>query len=77
MSKELQELNSKIDILIKLISAGVTADRTQAEAIDLLSKTGLQPKEIAEMVGTTANAVSIAIHRSKKKTKKKTKKRSA
>jgi len=75
MSNELQELNSKIDVLTKMIAVTLSKDLEQAEAIRLLSKSGMSPKAIAELLDITANAVSIAIHRIKKnETKKKSKK---
>ena len=45
----------------------VNKDEDQTEKIRNLSSMGFQPKEIAEMIGTTANTVSVTINRLKKK----------
>jgi DNA-binding NarL/FixJ family response regulator len=40
---------------------------SQAEAIQELHRAGIQPKRIAELIGTTANTVNVAVQRAKKK----------
>lgn len=60
-------LAAKLDTLIRLQAIAVV-DRlgTQREKIVFLSKAGLQPKAIADILGTTANSVSVALSKSKK-----------
>lgn len=53
----------------KLLSILITQDMQQVQAIPLLSKAGLQPKQIAELLGTTPNAVSVTLTKLKKKSK--------
>lgn len=43
---------------------------SQAEAIDELYRAGFGPTRIAELLGTTANTVTVSIAKSKKKTKR-------
>jgi DNA-binding CsgD family transcriptional regulator len=72
MTTESHVLNEKIDILIKLIALALARDKTQVEAINLLSKSGLAPSLIANILGTTSNVVRVTKHKSQKK--KRTKK---
>lgn len=60
-------LAAKFDTLIRL-QATLAVDRlgTQREKILFLSKAGLPPKEIADILGTTANTVSVALSKSRK-----------
>lgn len=45
----------------RLLTLLVTKDLSQRDKIALLSTAGLQPKEIAELIGTTANTVSVTL----------------
>ena len=60
-------LAAKLDTLIRL-QAVAAVDRlgTQREKIAFLHKVGLPPKAIADILGTTANSVSVALSKSKK-----------
>jgi hypothetical protein len=60
----------KLDLLIALTALSATDKRTKREQIDLLGKAGLPPKDIANLVGTTPNAVSVALCQLKKVNKK-------
>ena len=60
------ELNRKMDMLIALTAIGVLADKTQKEQIEALNRAGLQPKEIAQLVGTSSNTVSVTLSQMKK-----------
>jgi len=46
-------------------------DDTQSKKIDLLNGAGFGPKEIADIIGTTSNSVSVALHKLKNKGTKK------
>ena len=67
------DLSEKLDILIKLQAAALTAqmDSTK-DKIVFLSKAGLRPTLIAEIIGTTRNHVSVALNSARKSTKSKT-----
>jgi len=58
--EELKKLNRLMGIL-------VTNGRGPGEKIILLNQVGLSPKEISEILGVTANLVSVTIHKEKKK----------
>lgn len=71
MSKEqFAELINKFDILIKLTAANIFQGKPMTESIVFLSDLGLQPKDIAKILGTTSNYVSMIKSRSKKRKKK-------
>lgn len=61
----------KLDILVKLSAIKVTEGKNLNEQVKMLSQIGLQPKEIADMIGKTANNVSVALNYLKKASKKK------
>lgn len=60
------EISSKVDILIRLVAIGITQGKTQKDQIALLAQAGLQPKMIAEILGTTPNTVSVALSKFKR-----------
>ena len=67
MDKETKELMREI---IALLSIQVKRGVSQTTLIQELSDAGLQPKRIAEIVGTTSNTVRVALHHYKKSSKK-------
>jgi DNA-binding CsgD family transcriptional regulator len=52
----------RLDRIIKLLVLITTEEKSQRERIQLLSAAGLGPSEIAEVLGTTANTVHVALH---------------
>jgi len=64
------DISDKLNILIKLIALGLCKDKTQSEQIAFLSSAGISPKEIANLLGTTSNTVSVTLSGIKKKKKK-------
>ncbi len=59
------ELLRKIDILIGMTAVAAIDGRPKGEQIQLLSRAGLAPGEIAKLVGTTANTVSVTLSKLK------------
>ncbi|MBZ0259915.1 MAG: hypothetical protein K8F90_04875 [Hyphomicrobiales bacterium] len=61
------ELAEKLDVLIKLQAASLTStmDSTK-DKIVFLSKAGIRPTLIAEIVGTTVNHVNVALSTARK-----------
>jgi len=70
MSNDLPEIIQRLDTLIKLVATSLLAEKSQREQIELLSKVGLAPKEIAELIGTTPNTVRVALTAIRKAKKK-------
>ena len=54
----------------KLLALTLPKDRNQTELIIAMSKMGFQPKEIAELLGTTSNTVSVAKAQAKSRVNK-------
>lgn len=73
--KQFKELSAKLDKIIKLLAVQSIGDAKGRDAIRKLSVAGFPPKDIAELIGTTSNTVSVAlasmkIKRGKKNAKK-------
>lgn len=58
---DLDDIARLLAVLIKLQTP------TQGEAIREMSRSGLGPTRIAELLGTTANTVNVTLQRDKKK----------
>ncbi len=74
MNEDTREITERIDRLTNLVALGLIVDKSQRERIELLSKSGFPPKEIAALIGTTPNTVRVeltSIRKSKKKGKRK------
>lgn len=57
----------ELKMIRKLLGVMVTRDIKQDKAIQDLTKAGLQPAEIADLLGTTANTVRVQKSQAKKK----------
>jgi len=51
----------------KLLAFSLIKDLSQVEQIQFLSNSGFQPKEIAEILNTSANSVRVTLSRIRKK----------
>jgi hypothetical protein len=61
------DISQKLDVLIKLQAVALTASmESSKEKILFLSRAGLRPTLIAEILGTTANHVNVALSRERK-----------
>lgn len=47
--------------LVKLFALHLVNERPQSDQIDLLSRAGFKPIEIADLVGTTPNTVNVCL----------------
>lgn len=63
------------DRIANLLALLVTHGKPQPEQINLLTGAGYSPAEIASLIGTTANTVSVTLYQLKSAKRKKTKKR--
>ncbi len=66
-----KQLLEKIDALVRLTALGIIKDKEYPEQVELLSSIGLQPKEIADLLGKTPNSVRVTLSRIRKGKKKK------
>ena len=63
----IKSIDLKLKLIIKLIAIDVVKGRTFQEQVKLLHDVGMEPFEIAECLGKTANNVRVAVHTLKKK----------
>ena len=56
-----KEILAELKKIGRVLTLMATRDLPQTEKIKLLSDVGLQPKEIAELIGTTPNTVSVRL----------------
>jgi DNA-binding CsgD family transcriptional regulator len=68
-SKDIEGVCDRLDILIKLMVADIVSDKAYEEQVWILSSAGLQPKEIADFLNRTPNAVSVKLTELRKKRK--------
>jgi DNA-binding CsgD family transcriptional regulator len=66
--KQFKELMNKIDLITRLFALTLVKDmKVQKDQIIALSNYGLESSQIAEILGTTANTVNVALSRERKK----------
>jgi DNA-binding NarL/FixJ family response regulator len=53
----------ELKIIKRLLAHNIVSGATQVTQISRLSSIGFQPKEIAEILGTTSNTVNVALNR--------------
>ena len=66
-NESLKELESKLDILIKLIAKNTIQEKNQTESIVFLGSIGLDRQTIAEITGASPNTVSVRLSEHKNK----------
>lgn len=72
--KEENNINHRLDILIKLTAANVIKEyKTQTESILKLNNLGIGYKDIAKIINTSDSYVALILSKNKKKDGKKTK----
>ena len=52
---------AKIDQILRILAVAATRDMKQRDQIALLDQAGMQPKDIAEFLGTSPNTVSVRL----------------
>jgi len=69
--KQFKEITGKMDLIVRLLALNFVKDlKVQKDKIIALSSFGFGPSEIAKLLGTTPNTVSVALSGIKKKAKK-------
>ena len=69
---ELSAISAKLDAILRvanLVGLVLIEGKKQTDQFALLSRAGFQPREIAELVGTTPNTVRVALSRIRKERK--------
>jgi len=73
--KHIAEINEKLDRIVRLLAlSSVSPDQSTKDKAIQLSRVGLAPKDIAELLGTTRNTISVALCTARRSKKKRTKK---
>ncbi|MBN1398663.1 MAG: hypothetical protein JXA06_11585 [Bacteroidetes bacterium] len=62
-----RDILNELRIIKKLLAQNLISGQSQIRQIEKLASIGFQPKEIAEILGTTTNTVSVSLNRVKKK----------
>lgn len=65
----LKSIESKLDIIIKILASNISEGKSQTESILNLSKLGLDRNAIADIVGATPSTVSVRMSEAKKSKK--------
>ena len=66
-----ERILERLDELVKLMAIIAKRGARQAELIHELGDQSFGPKRIAELVGTTPNTVSVALHKKRHEAKRK------
>lgn len=68
--KQFKEITGKMELIVRLLAVNMVKDlKVQKDKIVALSSFGFGPSEIAKLLGTTPNTVSVALSEMKKKAK--------
>jgi DNA-directed RNA polymerase specialized sigma24 family protein len=67
LSMQLEKTNSYLKALLRVTLE--TSSRNTTEKVTMLSSVGMAPSEIAEVLGTTSNTVSVTLSKLRKKQK--------
>lgn len=65
-----KDILQELKIIKKLLAQNLLSGESQTKQISKLNSLGFQPKEIAEILGTTSNTVNVALNRLRKSKKK-------
>ena len=57
----LKDVSKKLDTIIRLLAIEITRGREMKDQIRFLAQAGLKPKEIADVLGKTPNAIRVAL----------------
>jgi DNA-binding CsgD family transcriptional regulator len=67
LGEELKRVNERLDKLIRLMAVSATHGLTTTEKITVLHQAGLTPTDIAEILGTSRNAVNVRLSEMRRK----------
>jgi predicted transcriptional regulator len=58
---------ARLDTISRLLALNLVEGKKQVDQIVLLTKAGWRPKDVAELLGTSSNAVSVALSQLRKR----------
>ena len=68
--KQFQILSGKMDTVIKLLALNAVKGKELKEQVGLLSSSGFQPKDIADILGKRSSHIRVILHRLRKEMEK-------
>ena len=72
---QFKQLLNRLDVLARLLALNLPEKMSQQDIIEILTRMNMKPKDIAVILGTTSNTVSVALHSIKKKKSSKNQKK--
>ena len=69
--QDMNDLNHKLDLIVRLLAYQLVSDKTFSHAAPVLKRLGMTASEIAAVIDTSANSVNALIALSKKTKKSK------
>lgn len=69
MAGEAEDLSESIRVVARLLAVSLVEGKTQADAIRLLGRTGMDRNEIARVCATTPDIVSVRLAEAKRQKK--------
>jgi DNA-binding CsgD family transcriptional regulator len=70
---QFEQMSRNVEVLVRLAALAAVEGKKQMEQIAILSASGLQPKEIAKLLDTTPNTVSVGLSQLRRKKRSKSK----
>lgn len=65
-----REIERQLDEIARLLVAQLVRGKKQVEVIEDLDRCGIEPKRIADFLGTTRNTVNVALANIRKRKRK-------
>lgn len=67
---QFQILSGKMDIIIKLLALNTVKGKELKGQVGLLSSSGFQPKDIADILGKKSSHIRVILHRLRKESER-------
>lgn len=61
------EVCKRLDQVIRLLAVAMSDGKNIRQQIEMLDKAGFQPTDIAKVIGTTSNSVSVTLSQMRKR----------
>ena len=66
-NSQFKQLNDKLDVITKLLAAGVVSGKNLTEQVEYLTSVGMTPTQIASTLGKPLNTITAVISYLKRK----------
>ena len=64
---QFEQILNRLDMLARLLALNLPEKMSQQDKIEILDSMNMQPKDVALILGTTRNTVSVTLNSIKKK----------